>query len=246
METNKLTALVTPSNGVIISQYIFDTKRTNDVTRYQLYQGSQSTFNVISRVAGTFDLRVSVTVDSAICVSLEKNVEVQFPSASDILTGQGVQARMDQAWMGTKNATTPTSRREEGYYITLDTSSGAYGITAHTIGTSVANNQGASWDTATYPRPQDSIAHPTPLDQPIYIIGWFHTHTPTTYRIVGRGIGPSEADNGWSAHDNINIPGYAYDYTEFPIGSGLIPAAHPINSGAQIYTITPPTRRPTP
>lgn len=180
------------------------------------------------------------------CVSQEKDVEAQFPSASDIMAGQSVQSSMDQVWTDTKDATTPIARREEGYYITLDTSSGAFGIAAHTIGTPVANNQGASWDTATYPRPPDGIANPTPLDQPTYTIGWFHTHTPTTYRSVGRGVGPSGADYGWSANGSVNIPGYAYDYTESPSGSGSIPAAHPINSAAQIYPITPPTRRPTP
>ena len=203
METNRLTAVVTPSNGVTVSQYTFEIKRDGGSTWDQLHQGPQLSFDAVARVAGNFDLRVSATVAGVQCVSQEKDVEAQFPSDSGILSGQGVQSCMDQAWTDTKNATTPTSRREEGYYITLDTSSGAYGITAHTIGTPVATNQGASWDTATYPRPPDSIANPTPLDQPTYTIGWFHTHTPTTYRSVGRGVGPSGADSGWSANANI-------------------------------------------
>ena len=255
METNKLTAVVTPSNGVTVSQYTFEIKRDGSSTWYQLYQGSQPSFDAIAGVAGKFDSRVSATVGGVTCVSQEKDVEAQFPSASDILAGQGVQSRMDQAWTDTKNATTPTSRREEGYYITLDTSSGAYGITAHTIGTAVSNDQGAVWDTATYPRPPDGITNPTPLDQPTYTIGWFHTHTPTTYRsYIGlRPVGPSGSpgppptdDYSWGAHPNINVPGFVYDYTEDSLGSGGIPAGHPLNSSAQIYSITPPTRRPTP
>jgi hypothetical protein len=180
-------------------------------------------------------------------------LEAQFPSAARILTGTGVQARMDQAWTDTKNATTATTRREEGYYITLNTDTGNYGITAHTIGTPVANNQGAAWDTATFPRPPDSIANPSPLDKPTYTVAWFHTHTPTVNRTAAdmppngtRGVGPSGADHAWSVNAGINIPGYAYDYTESPAGSGTIPAGHPINSAAQVYPITPPIRRPTP
>ncbi|MDR0993151.1 MAG: hypothetical protein LBN38_01075 [Verrucomicrobiota bacterium] len=246
METNTLTAMVTPLNGLSVSEYTFEIKRDGSPTWYSLYQGPQLSFEAVAKVAGQFDLRVSASVAGVTCVSQEKDVEAQFPGDSDILAGQGVHSRMDQAWANTKNATTPTSRREEGYYITLDTSSGSYGITVHTIAPSVANNQGASWNTATFPRPPDSIVNPAPLEQPTYIIGWFHTHTPTTYRSVGRGVGPSGADSGWSANASINIPGYAYDYTESPAGSGSIPAAHPINSAAQIYTITPPIRRPTP
>ncbi len=246
MTTNTLTAVVTPSNGVTVSQCTFEIKREGGSTWYQLYQGSNLSFDAVARVAGKFDLRVSATIAGVTCVSQGKDFVAQFPSDSDILAGQGVQARMEQAWADTKNATTPILRREEGYYITLDTSSGAYGITAHTTGTPVANDQGASWDTATYPRPPDSIVNPTPLDLPVYTIGWFHTHTPTTYRSVGRGVGASGADYGWSANANINIPGYAYDYTESPASSGSIPAGHPINSSAQVYTITPPGRRSTP
>ena len=253
METNTLTAVVTPSNGISVSEYTFEIKRDGSPTWYQLYQGPQPSFEAVAKVAGQFDLRVSASIAGVTCVSQEKDVEAQFPSDSDILAGQGVHSRMDQAWTDTKNATTPTSRREEGYYITLDTSSGSYGITAHTVGAFVSNDVGAVWDTATNPRPLDSIADPTPLDQPTYTVGWFHTHTPTTYRSLGRPAGPSGGpgppptfDYSWSARPDICIPGYAYDYTESPAGSGSIPAAHPINSAAQIYTITPPVRRPTP
>jgi hypothetical protein len=137
----------------------------------------------------------------------EKDLEVQFPDVSSILGGAGVQARMNQAWQDTLNATTTTSRREEGYYITLDTDSEDYGITEHTVGTPVANNAGASLDTVTTPRPNDVPTNPIPTDKPTYVVAWYHTHTPTTHRTLGRAVGPSSADFAFAAHSSIDIPG---------------------------------------
>ena len=248
METNTLTAVVTPSNGISVSEYTFEIKRDGSSSWYQLYQGPQPSFEAIAKVAGYFDLRVTATVAGTTRISQEQDVEIQFPAASDIIAKQGVQARMDQAWVDTKNATTPLLHREEGYYITLNTITGGYGIAAHSIGTPVDYDHDPKWDTATYPRPSDNITYPAPLDQPTYTIGWFHTHTPMTYATVGtrRGVGPSGGDYGWSANVLIDLPGYVYDYTESPTGYGSIPAGHPIDSPAQIFMIAPPYRRSTP
>jgi hypothetical protein len=245
MTDNAFTVVTTPTG---VPQELFDVeiRRDGNATRYSL-GNVQNLSTYTQQVAGEFKLRCKVNNNSTTTVvSAEKDLEVQFPTASDILAGLGVQARMDQAWTATKNATTATQRREEGYYITLNTNTEAYGITAHTIGAMVNNNQGAGWSTATYPRPADSVANPTPIQRPTYTVGWFHTHTPTVNRAVGRGVGMSAADAGWSTNANINIPGFGYDYTESSAGSGTIPAGHPINSSAQVFTVTPPTRRPTP
>lgn len=248
MDTYKLTAVVTPSNGISVSEYTFEIKRDSSSSWYQLYRGPQPSFEAVAKVAGYFDLRVTATVSGKARISQEQDVEMQFPAASDIIAEQGVQARMDQAWEDTKNAATPLLHREEGYYITLNTITGGYGIAAHSIGTPVDYNHDPEWDTATYPRPSDSITYPSPLDQPTYTIGWFHTHTPMTYAPVGtrRGVGPSEGDYGWSANVLIDLPGYVYDYTESPTGYGSIPAGHPIDSLAHIFMIAPPDRRSTP
>jgi len=245
LKENKFTGKIIPAS-LAASNYKFEIRRASEATWYEIVSGANSVHTGKARVTGKFKVRVTATAQAIMCKSTEKDVEVQFPDATDILAAAGVRGRMDTAWTDTKNATTATSRREEGYYITVNTDTEAYGITAHTIATPVANNQGAGWDTATFPRPADSIANPTPLQKPTYTIAWFHTHTPTTFRMVGRPIGPSAADFGWSTNASINCPGYAYDYTESPAGSGNIPAGHPINSAAQVYTATPPARRPTP
>jgi len=242
---SNLEVKTTPTTGITVDEYRIDIKRTNSATWYVLSTNKTMT-PWHANAAGGFHLRGMAKIGGTECYSTNVVVEVRFPSAAEIQGGAGVQVRMDQAWSDTRTATTTNSRREEGYYITLDTSSNAYGIVGHTIGTPVANDVGASWDTATFPRPADSIVNPSPLDTVTYTVGWFHTHTPTTYRSVGRGVGPSVADGGWSSDPGINIPGYAYDYVESPAGSGSIPAGHPIDSPAQIYTITPPVRRPTP
>lgn len=154
-----------------------------------------STWTHVQRVAGNLEIQAVVTLQGGIIRTLNLfALEARFPSADRILAGTGVQARMDQAWTDTKNATTATTRREEGYYITLNTDTGNYGITAHTIATPVANNQVAAWDTATFPRPPDSIANPSPLDKPTYTVAWFHTHTPTVNRTAAGICLPMELE----------------------------------------------------
>ena len=247
MDTVTMAASVSPTDPNNPPTYTFEMKRDGTSTWYPLSSGPQTTLDWVVRVAGTFQVRSKALIESAEVTSGEQILVVSFPSASDILNAPGVRARMDQAWTDTKNATTTTTRREEGYYIQINTSTGTYGIIAHSVETPpVSNSQGASWNTAAYPRPADSYANPTPFDEPIYTIAWFHTHTPTTYRTDGRGVGPSTPDRNWSTDSNINIPGFVYDYVESPSGSGQIPAGHPINSPAQVYPITPPSNRPVP
>jgi hypothetical protein len=246
LRDNNLEAKVTPAS-VPTQEFKFEIRRASEATWYELQKAAANTYVLKAKVAGKFKLRVTAKFTNSLqIVSDEKDQEIQFPDTGEILAGAGVQTRMDTAWTNTKSTTTATTRREEGYYITLDTLAETYGITAYSLGTTINNNQGAGWDTATSPRPPDSIANPTPLDTPTYTVAWFHTHTPTVNRATGRPIGPSGADFGWSANANINCPGYAYDYVESPAGSGNIPAGYPINSAAMVYTITPPSRRPTP
>jgi hypothetical protein len=229
-----------------VTNYKFEMRRATESTRYEMQNGASAVYNEKPRVAGKFKVSAVLTVNGQNVTTDEKDLEVQFPDASKILSGTGVQARMNQAWQATLAATTPTSRREEGYYITLDTNAETYGITAHTIATPVGNTTTGGWDTATSPRPADVPASPVPTDKPVYTVAWYHTHTPTLYRSGGRGVGPSSPDFGWSASSSINSPGYAHDYVESPAGSGVIPAGHPLNSAFKVYNITPPDRRPTP
>jgi hypothetical protein len=168
----------------------------------------------------------------------------QFPSIADIMADTDVVAAANAAWAQTLAATSDNSRREQGYWITLDSNQGKYLSAASCVGTPVVDTAGAALDTW-QPMPADSPANPTPLDRPTYTVGWFHTHTPTTFRdpaemgAGGRANGPSA--NDLSISSNNHVPGIAYDYSANPV-----PPNHPLNSAAQMFTITPPDRRPTP
>ncbi|MBL8166105.1 MAG: hypothetical protein JNJ61_29250, partial [Anaerolineae bacterium] len=87
-------------------------------------------------------------------------------------------------------------------------------------------------------RPADSSPG---TETAVYTVASFHTHTPTTYRTVGRAIGPSEADHRVDTSDDVT--GVVYDYEASPAGSGSIPAAHPIDSAAKVYQSGPVSRQ---
>jgi hypothetical protein len=151
---------------------------------------------------------------------------------------------MSSPSLSLRAATVDGSRREQGWWIRLDTTTGAYGKSGETVGPSIANNVGASMSLPS--KPPDSIADPSPVDQPTYTVGWFHTHTPTTFRTAadfptpgGRGAGPSPTDQSLSS--NSQVPGVAYDYDVDPV-----PPLYPMDSPAHMYPITPPERRPVP
>lgn len=88
----------------------------------------------------------------------------------------------------------------------------------------------------------------TPFFFPTYTVAWFHTHTPTIHRTVGRGVGPSTgpAPSDDAVSLTRDTPGIAYDYIEDVAGSGSIPAGHPLYSTAQMYPVLSLSRRPTP
>ena len=219
----------------------FQMRRTSENDWYTMQTDSITNYKDKARVAGYFSARCRVEIDGNFATSSEVPLEVQFPSASEILSGNGVRARMDQAWENTKNATTPTSRREEGYWVTLDTQdNGTYAISHHSTGPVVDNDTTASWSLPF--RPADSPEDPEPKeDGVIYSVGWFHTHTPMTYRTGSRQSGPLGPDHSAATNSNIDSPGFAYDYQV-----SVIPSGHPKDSSAKVYNITPPDRRTTP
>jgi len=155
----------------------------------------------------------------------------------------------DNVWEMTKaDAANGVQRREYAGYVTLDTSTGEYGLVNVTPGPWVPNNTNASMRLPV--RPKDIPENPSPVDTAIYVVAWFHTHTPTTFvTFPYREVGPSQGDFNASIHPYINMPGFAYDYVPAPANghpSGTIPAGHPINSSVMLYPVTPPERRPTP
>jgi len=274
LETNILQLKNLPFAILASSPHIvFEIQRVNETQWHELQSGSINAFSGTARVAGRFNVRARLTV-KGIEVKIPKDhetIEVQFPDYNQILAGSGVQTRMDQAWQDTLNATTMTNKREEGYFITLDTSGkGTWSITGHTIQNPPATNvfykdANGVFKPAVRPKldlkylASDIPTDPSAIEPGVtYVVGWFHTHTPMAYTrfgsptvIIGsRRVGPSGTPNqsgkdyGFSYTNQL--PGFVYDYVEAAPKSGSIPFGHPLNSSAKIYDIVPAYRRPTP
>jgi hypothetical protein len=175
-------------------------------------------------------------------VSAPKALEVQFPDYATIVANAKVQQFTDASWASTKAAATATGRREEGYWIRLNTAgNGTYSHTATIFGPVVG--PGGTGSVMLGARPADTPVSPALTGSAMYTVASFHTHTPTTFRPVGRPVGPSAADNAADTADDVT--GVVYDYVESPVGSGNIPAHHPKNSPARRYQ-SGPARRKTP
>jgi Domain of unknown function (DUF4157) len=159
-----------------------------------------------------------------------------FPSYREIVADGDVQAAITGAWASTEAAATAASRREEGFWIRLNTQTKKYEFTGTVLGPSVG--PGATGSVILGARPAD--VNPD-TDNAIYTVGSFHTHTPTAFRPVGRAVGPSGADHAADTSDDV--VGVVYDYTESPAGSGNVPAGHPIGSPAQSYHSGPNRRQ---
>lgn len=242
METNDFSMTLTPSSETWTGHKI-EIKRASGSSWFTLAEAEQAS-GFVQRVAGTFKIRSKATVAGLEIISVEKDLEVKFPDITVIASH--VSADAQAAWAETLAATVDNSRREQGWWITLDTSSGSYGKSGECVGTPVPNSAGAILDTW-QPKPADNPTDPSPIASSIYLVGWFHTHTPTTFRTAadigsGRPTGPSGppgGDAGVSAASQT--PGIAYDYIINPA-----PPLYPLNSPAKMYFVTPPDRRPTP
>jgi hypothetical protein len=224
-----------PTGGTVQWQM----RRTSTTTWTNM--ATQSPFVQTMRVAGTFRMRAVISQPSGVTrTTTEFQVEVRFPSYNTIVANAGVQAATDAAWGNTLAATTPTTRREEGFWIRLNTATGVYEFTATVTGPVVGNDDPATINLGARPADTPAIA-PLPNGNATYTVASFHTHTPTTHRTVGRAVGPSAAD---VAADNADdVTGVVYDYVGD--GAGNIPAGHPLNSPAQRYQ-SGPIRRSTP
>jgi hypothetical protein len=239
-KTAQLTAVITPSSANA-TNYKFEIKRKTSANWYTLGTGASRSFTWVRRVAGQFHLRVTATVNGRPVRSPNVYAVTQFPSYSSIVGDADVSSRTNTAWSNTKNATTATSRREEGFWIRLNTAgNGKYEFTATVLGPSVGPATGASVEIGA--RPADNPQQPAPnANGVVYSVASFHTHTPTTYRSVGRDVGPSGPDQNMDSNVD-RVPGVVYDYIA-TIGNG-IPAGHPLHSAAQRYH-SGLTRRPT-
>ena len=107
-------------------------------------------------------------------------VPILFGSFRRIVASATVQFQMHAAWLETLAACTAVGCGEQGFWITWTSDSGTFSTTGPVVGPA---------DGATINLPaKPADAHPT------YTVASFHTHTPTTYRTVGRAFGPGGAD----------------------------------------------------
>jgi hypothetical protein len=211
--------------GVVASNYKYEIRfdKKGKQTWYTLYNGPNPTFDGVSKVAGKFFVRVTITVNGSEYVSAEQSYSAQFPSSNDIKLDSDVQAATLSAWISTLLATTPASAREEGFYIYLNTSnnsmefsSTSYGRVAYidpTTGTWARVKGKTLGPTVTVTGPGDSIDSPTPLDSPTYRIAFFHTHVPPIMSSLWeRPTGPSEVDEDSAVSGKPVLALLVYDY----------------------------------
>lgn len=153
---------------------------------------------------------------------------VTFPDYATIVGDGTVKSETDKAWEETLNATTKTSRREQGFWIRWNSKTSAFSITGRVTATPVPNDKTASVDLGK--KPADSGDD--------FTVASFHTHTPTVFRTVGRPVGPSKADE--NADNSDNVAGVVYDYE--PAKGGNIPAGHPLKAAAKRWHSGPNRR----
>ncbi len=243
LTTNIFTAKSYPTR-MTPTNYHFQIRRASSTNWYTLTNGTASACTSIVAVAGHFKLRVTVSVTNAVAQSREKNFTVEFPHYSAITSSVDVINRANQAWSNTLAATTVAGRREEGFWIQINTQTQQYQFAATDYGPTVTAYEVAY--VVARPRPPDDPATPSPLDRPTYTVAYFHTHTPTRYRVDGRNVGPSRPPhlpNDENFCFKNDVVGIVYDYASG--WSGFVAGGHPIYSDSQLYHAGP-QRRSTP
>ena len=228
--------------GVTVTDYRIEMKRASESTWYTL-TNAQSLSPWSAKAAGDFHLRGMAKAGGVEYLSSNVAVTVQFPSYSQIAGDNSVQSATDSEWTNTKNDCTesPNQRRERGFWVSLNTANDTYAAGSALTGPWVGPEEGAYMTPGD--RPADNPSSPAPNSTgATYSVSFFHTHTPTTYRTVGRPVGPSTADGNF--HTNQNVTGIVFDYVAVTNGNE-IPAGHPKDSTAQRWQ-SGPTRRSTP
>ncbi len=198
-----------------------------------------------ARIAGMFELRGRGTADGREVVTPVAEIEVRFPSYSEIVGDTNVIAFTDAAWAATLADCTPEYRRERGFWIYLNTGSDSYESGPVALGGWV----GPEEDGFVYlgDRPSDEPPTPLPVSSGArYPVATFHCHTPTAFltNYGFRYVGPSSDDRDIDLH--LQVPGVVYDYAGDPSFPSMILGEHPLNAPAQRYQSLGVERRPTP
>ena len=241
LDTPTFTISAIAENGLPASDYEIEIRRMGDNEPwYKWYEGSSKTFTPTARAAGFYEVRASALLNGTRVYSAKKDFDVYFPKVENFMYEADLQPTFNAMWTTTETETTTTQRREHGCYITLNTTNGMYGTIAHASGPWMENDELAGM---ILPAQNLNLPFtPSPTGMAVYVVGWFHTHTPTTYvTFAERSVGPSDKDK---EHASTNsLPGIVYDYLEDPSIPGKIPAGHPLGMGKKLYPITPPERR---
>lgn len=153
--------------------------------------------------------------------------EFEYPGYDNIAYSS-VRAQMWEAWKETVNATTPTSRREQGFWVqwhimSLANANGNYRIRGEKLGPTLSNDKDGS-----------VLLDACKDDGDWHTVAAFHTHTPTKYRteesFTARPAGPTDTDN--AAHNKANVVGIVRDY----VGkNGEVPPGHPLWAESEYF-----------
>ncbi|HYG75252.1 MAG TPA: hypothetical protein VEK08_09645 [Planctomycetota bacterium] len=237
LETNRFEIRVEPPGAG--SNFVVEVRYATRLT-WQLLGNGQVIDGYVHRVAGRFEVRGKANLGGVEQVTPVKTFTVNFPTYVDITTNPGVRAKLDAAWQSVLAAANPNTRREEGFFVLLNTNPGVsdYQFSSTLYGPLVTDLQ-TGWMVLA-PKPDDNPSPPEANASGIYVVADFHAHTPTFYRTLGREVGPSNPD--FPHNNSFGIPGIVYDY----VGqNGFVPAKWPLNSPARLF-LSGPIQRPTP
>ena len=203
-----------------------------------------------ARIAGFFELKGVATLDGATVETSPAEVEVRLPSYSDIANDYTVLVLGQNLWSKVLEDCSENGRREHGCWIALDSTTGMYFGTSFRTGewATASTTPGVSLPLKGFYDGESGIPPPTGTGA-VYPVATIHAHTPTTYTVSGREVGPSGQDQGNSLL--LAAPGIVLDYLPaldavHPMATNRIPSGHPMESPYRLYPVIPPDRRPTP
>lgn len=134
-----------------------------------------------AKIAGTFQIRGTARAAGRDVSVGPITVWVQFPSETEMLADPAVIANANALWAQTLALCTQETRQEVGCWIKLDTGTGTYSFTPTILGREVGNDVDSNINLND--KPPDLPPFPKLMDNSAtYIVGAFHTHTPTEYR----------------------------------------------------------------
>lgn len=245
----RLTATCFEPNGVSFSNHRFQIRRVGTTSWYPL--GTGRSLDWTAKIAGSFEIRGLIDVDGSTCASSAVEVEVLFPTWSQIANETTVTSAMQSSWSQTLSdcTETPVNRaREWAFWILLDTRNGTYSTTTPEHGPWVPFGNGGEVDPGS--PPSDNPVNPSPISTgATYCVAGFHTHMPICYdpNPGWRHVGPSTGIPGdFATAQQIGIPGLVWDYEPNEPSTGHLTTSHAINAPSRLYPIIPPERRNTP